>query len=229
MLLRIFLACIVFFLVAQTGQYNQIKTRTTDTFIKASQGEYDNASGGRMIMFRTALEVSRHFPLGVGTDNFRSGATAVIILDAINNENIVVKNKRNVVLDNYNLKGDIHNYRLLSFNEDGTKRYSSIYRHAHNEWLNILAENGVAGIILLTLLFAFPIKIFWQNLSHENNLVGMYSYCGILLIMSFAIFGQTQSVFTSHAAVIFFIFFLFLFIAQISRLSNIDDNHDSAS
>jgi O-antigen ligase len=218
MLLRIFLACIVFFLVAQTEQYNQIKTRTTDTFIKASQGEYEDASGKRISIFRTALEVSRHFPLGVGTDNFRSGATAVIILDAINNENIVVKNKRNVVLDNYNLKGDIHNYRLLSFNEDGTKRYSSIYRHAHNEWLNILAENGVAGIILLTLLFAFPIKIFWQNLSHENDLVAMYSYCGILFIVSFAIFGQTQSIFSSHGVVIFFIFFLFLFIAQISRL-----------
>jgi len=88
-----------------------------------------------------------------------------------------------------------------------------------------LAENGVAGIILLTLLFTFPIKIFWQNLDHENNLVSMYSYCGILHIVSFTIFGQTQSIFTSHAAVIFFIFFLYLFIAQISRLSNIDYNH----
>ena len=93
--------------------------------------------------------------------------------------------------------------------------------------VGLLAGGGVAGIILLTLLFAFPIKIFWQNLSHENDLVGMYSYCGILLIVSYAIFGQTQSVFTSHATVIFFIFFLFLFLAQISRLNNIDDNHDS--
>ena len=114
---------------------------------------------------------------------------------------------------------------MQSYNEDGSIKYTSRYRHAHNEWLNVLAENGVAGFILLTLLFAFPIKIFWQNLSHENDLVAMYSYCGILLIVSFAIFGQTQSVFTSHAAVIFFIFFLYLFIAQISRLSNIDYNH----
>ena len=88
---------------------------------------------------------------------------------------------------------------------------------------------ALTGIILLTLLFAFPVKIFWQNLSNENELIAMYSYCGILLMVSFAIFGQTQSMFTSHAAVIFFIFFLFLFIAQISRLSNTDDNHDSTS
>ena len=127
-------------------------------------------------------------------------------------------------------KKHIHDYRYLeNFNKDGSLKFTSRFRHAHNEWLNILAENGIAGIILLTLLFAFPVKIFWQNLSHKNDLVGMYSYCGILLIASFAIFGQTQSMFTSHAAVIFFIFFLYLFIGQIYRLNNMDDNYGSVS
>ena len=226
-LLRIFLAFIVFFLVSQTTQYKTIEKRTVGTLTKVSQGQYEDATGGRQAMFGTALEIAKHFPFGVGTDNFRTGGTTVIILDAINNENVTVKNQTGKVLNNDDLAGDIYNYRLESYNEDGSLKYTSIFRHAHNEWLNVLAENGVAGFILLTLLFAFPIKIFWQNLSHENDLVGMYSYCGILLIVSFAIFGQTQSVFTSHAAVIFFIFFLFLFLAQISRLNNIDDNHDS--
>jgi O-antigen ligase len=226
-LLRIFFAFIVFFLVSQTTQYKTIEKRTVGTFTEISQGQFEGATGGRTAMFGTALEIAKHFPFGVGTDNFRTGGTTVIILDAINNENVTVKNQTGKVLNNDDLAGDIYNYRLESYNEDGSLKYTSRFRHAHNEWLNVLAENGVAGFILLTLLFAFPIKIFWQNLSHENDLVGMYSYCGILLIVSFAIFGQTQSVFTSHAAVIFFIFFLFLFLAQISRLNNIDDNHDS--
>ena len=172
------------------------------------------------------------------------GGKAVIIFDGIiNYDKIIVKDKYDNVLDYEDLKSirfkksdskdkyDLHDYRYLqSFNkEDGSLKFTSRWRHAHNEWLNVLAENGVAGIILLTLLFTFPIKIFWQNLSHENDLVATYSYCGTLLIVSFAIFGQTQSMFTSHAVVIFFIFFLFLFIAQISRLSYIDDNHDSVS
>ena len=226
-LLRIFLAFIVFFVVSQTEQYKTIEKRTAATLTEVSQGQYEHASGGRTAMFGTALEIAKHFPFGVGTENFRTGSTTVIILDAINNENVTVKNQTGEVLNNSDLAGAINNYRLQSYNEDGSLKYTSRYRHAHNEWLNVLAENGIAGFILLTLLFAFPIKIFWQNLSHENDLVGMYSYCGILLIVSFAIFGQTQSVFTSHAAVIFFIFFLFLFLAQISRLNNIDDNHDS--
>jgi len=227
-LLRIFLACIVFFLVAQTEQYKTIKNRTVGTLIDVSQGEYDNASGGRIAIYRTAVKMARNFPFGVGTDNFRTGGKAVIVIDAINHENIVVKNQIDEILDNDDLAGDIHKYPYLqSYNKDGSLKYTSQWRHAHNEWLNVLAENGIAGFILLTLLFAFPIKIFWQNLSHENDLVGLYSYCGILLIVSFAIFGQTQSIFTSHVVVILFVFFLFLFLAQISRLSYIGDNHDS--
>jgi len=228
-LLRIFLACIVFFLVAQTEQYKQIRERTVNTVSEISDGALDNASGGRIPMFITAIKITQYFPFGVGTDNFRTGGKAVIIKDAINHENVTVKDQNNKVLNNdelVGLIGDIYKYSYLqSYNEDGSIKYTSRYRHAHNEWLNVLAENGVAGIILLTLLFTFPIKIFWQNLDHENNLVSMYSYCGILHIVSFTIFGQTQSIFTSHAAVIFFIFFLYLFIAQISRLSNIDYNH----
>ena len=174
-----------------------------------------------MDIYRTAIEIARHFPFGVGTDNFRTGGKAVIILDAINTENRrhEVKNEDNKVLSNDELIGDIHKYRFLqSFNKDGSMKLTSRWRHAHNEWLNVLAENGIAGFILLTLLFVFPLKIFWQNLSHENDLVAMYSYCGILLIVSFAIFGQTFAIFTSHTTMIFFVFFLFLFIAQISRL-----------
>ena len=241
-LLRIFLSLILFFVVSQTEQYKTIENRTVNIASEVSQGNFEHTSD-RLEIFSTALEINRHFPYGVGTDNFRNGGKAVIILDAINNRDVVVKKKDGGVLDNNDLKSirfkttdsrgkkDIHAFRYLqSFNKvDGSLKLTSRYRHAHNEWLNVLAENGVAGFILLTLLFAFPIKIFWQNLSHENDLVGIYSYCGILLIVSFAIFGQSQSIFTSHAAVIFFIFFLFLFIAQISRLSNIDDNHDSAS
>jgi O-antigen ligase len=208
----------VFFLVSQTKQYKAIEERTVGTLTEVSQGQYEYASGGRTAMFGTALEIAKHYPFGVGTENFRTGSTTVIILDAINNENVTVKNQTGEVLNNSDLAGAINNYRLQSYNEDGSIKFTSRYSHAHNEWLNVLAENGIAGFILLTLLFAFPIKIFWQNLSHENDLVGMYSYSGMLLIVSFVIFGQTQSVFSSHAAVIFFIFFLFLFIAQISRL-----------
>jgi len=236
-LLRISLALVVFFLVAQTEQYQTIKNRTADTFVQASEGSYDSATGDRLVIYKLALEVGRQFPFGVGPNNFRTGGKFIIIMDAMSHEDVTVKDQNQNILTRENIlalfKQPTLNWQypylfLESFNGDGSLRYTSRYKHAHNEWLNVLAENGIAGVILLTLLFAFPLKIFWQNLSHENNLVGMYSYSGILLIVSFAIFGQTQSVFSSHDVLIFFIFFLFLFLAQISRLSNIDDNHSSS-
>jgi len=236
-LLRISLAFVVFFLVALTEQYQTIKSRTADTFVQASVGSYDSATGDRLVLYKLALEVGRQFPFGVGPNHFRAGGKAVIIMDAISHSDVTVKDQNSNILtkediitlqEQPSLNWQYPFLYLESFNEDGSLRYTTRYRHAHNEWLNVLAENGIAGVILLTLLFAFPMKIFWQNLSHKNDLVGMYSYCGILFIISFAIFGQTQSIFSSHDVLIFFIFFLFLFLAQISKLSNIDDNHNSS-
>jgi O-antigen ligase len=178
----------------------------------------------RFDIYRTALKISSHFPFGVGPDNFQNGAKAVIILDALNNSEIQVNNfndlLNNDLLNSDNLKSDISKYKSLQshYPNMGGIRYTARWDHAHNEWLNVLAENGIAGIILLTLLFIFPIKIFWQNLNHKNELVGMYCYCGILLTVSFGIFGQTESVFSSQAVLLFFIFYLFLFIGQIYRL-----------
>ena len=221
-LLRIFLAFLVFFAVSQTKQYKTMQERTADTieFVK-SKGQSDiwGSEGLRVDIYRTAIEIARNFPFGVGTDNFRNGAKAVIILDANKNTNIEIRNEDDELLEDVSID-DINDYHILKSGtpDMGAIRFTAQMDHAHNEWLNVLAENGLAGIILLTLLFVFPVKIFWQNLSQKNELVGMYCYCGILHTVSFAIFGQTESIFSSHAALIFFIFFLFLFIGQIYRL-----------
>ena len=223
-LLRIFLAFLVFFAVSQTKQYKTIQERTVDSieYVK-SRGQSDiwGSEGLRIDIYRTAIEIFRNYPLGVGTDNFRNGAKAAIIIDAKKNTNIEVRNENNKLLDDV-LIDDIHKYNILqSYNPNmGAIRFTAKMDHAHNEWLNVLAENGIAGIILLTLLFVFPVKIFWQNLSQKNELVGMYCYCGILHTVSFAILGQTESIFSSHAILIFFIFFLYLFIGQIYKLND---------
>jgi O-antigen ligase len=222
LIMRVLMSFLVFFLVSKTDQFNLIQKRTVDTVSEIINGEVNNASGGRINLYFGAMKIAQHFPLGIGTDNFRNGSKYLILIDAQENKSVVVKNQNNDILNINNIKGIHEHHFLRSYNHDGSLRFTSEFRHAHNEWLNVLAENGVAGFILLTLLFGFPFKIFWQNLNHKNNLVSMYSYCGISLISSFFVFGQTQSVFTSHVAVIFFIFFLFLFFSQVSRLISID-------
>lgn len=216
-ILRIIFAICVLFFTAQTQQYQTIEERSLATLHQFSQGNYDSASGGRVPIFRTAIEIAKNFPMGVGTDNFRAGGKKIIIMDAMENK-VSVKNQKDEIINVYGLKDDQKNIYIQSYNSDGSIRFTSRFRHAHNEWLNVLAENGWLGFISLILVFVFPIYIFWKNLKNDNYLINAYAYCGMLLILCFAIFGQSQSIFTSHAALIFFIFFLYFFIGQISAL-----------
>ena len=81
---------LVFYIVSQTNQYRTIEERTVNTieYVK-SKGQSDiwGSEGLRIDIYRTALEIARNFPFGVGTDNFRNGAKATIIIDANKNTN----------------------------------------------------------------------------------------------------------------------------------------------
>jgi O-antigen ligase len=102
----------------------------------------------------------------------------------------------------------------------GTDNFSSIKSygasHAHNELLNLWVENGIQGVIALLLLLGYAFKVFYKNLNHANDLVSVYSACGLMLIVSYMIFGFSQAVFSHHQTIIFFIFYLYFFLAQIS-------------
>jgi len=226
-LFRIVLTFAVLFSVVQTEQYKTIQVRTGDTIIDALDGNYNAASGGRIPIYKTAIKIAKNFPFGVGTDNFRMGGKVVIAMDAIQNPYVVVKNQNGEIIETKILMDNLKSHLYFqSYNTDGSIRYTSRYRHAHNEWLNILAENGILGFILLTLIFGIPFKIFWKNIRDKNYLVSANSYCGLLVLGSFIIFGQTQSVFTSHAALMFFVFFVYFFLSQISLLKNNKQNNN---
>jgi len=91
--------------------------------------------------------------------------------------------------------------------------------NAHNQLLNIWVENGVQGVISFLLLIGFSFIFFWKNLKHTNKTIGVYASCGLMLIVSFGIFSQSQTVFDHHQTLLFFIFYLYFFFAQIHALN----------
>ncbi len=114
---------------------------------------------------------------------------------------------KNIILEeDYFGWGDYYNQIIIDFG------------HAHNEWINLLVENGVQGLLTLFLLFGFVLRIFWKNIGHKNELVRIYSSSGLLLLVSYFIFGQTQGIFSHHSTTIFCVFYLFLFCAQIQLI-----------
>ncbi|SMN15309.1 O-antigen ligase [uncultured Candidatus Thioglobus sp.] len=91
--------------------------------------------------------------------------------------------------------------------------------NSHNQVLNIWVENGIQGVISFLLIIGVAFRFFWKNLNHSNETIGVYASCGLMLIVSYAIFSQSQTVFDHHQTLIFFIFYLYLFFAQIQALN----------
>jgi len=93
------------------------------------------------------------------------------------------------------------------------------FSQAHNDILNVAVENGLQGITSLAALLLFAMYIFWKNLKSDNELARVYAASGLMLMVSYTIFGQTQAVFSHHDTLIFFVFFLYLFFGQIQLLN----------
>ncbi len=94
--------------------------------------------------------------------------------------------------------------------------------NAHNQILNVWVENGIQGVISLVLLIIFSLSFFWKNLNHANGLIGIYASSGLMLIISYIIFSQSQTIFDHHQTLIFFIFYLYFFFGQIQALNRAD-------
>lgn len=102
------------------------------------------------------------------------------------------------------------------------ERYPERYKYnAHNQLLNVWAENGIQGVMSLLLLIGYSIKFFWKNINHSNDAITIYASSGLMLIVSYIIFSQTQTIFDHHQTLIFFIFYLYFFFAQIQSLKYI--------
>ena len=69
------------------------------------------------------------------------------------------------------------------------------YGHAHNHYLNVLAENGIIGLIALIIcIFLLPAKAFY---SQEHNIMGtpeqrFWSLTGLVVLTCFFVYGISE-------------------------------------
>jgi len=108
-----------------------------------------------------------------------------------------------------------NNFLAANKKYNDLKGHTAYRNQAHNEILNLWVENGIQAVFCLLLLLGFTLRFFWKNLKNNNELIRIYSTCGLILIISYGIFGITQATFTHQSSLIFFIFFLYYFFAQI--------------
>ncbi len=104
-----------------------------------------------------------------------------------------------------------HTYKenLTTLMKEGAVDPGRPYAHAHNEFLNLLAEFGIIGGIIFFTLFVLPIIIFTKL--REINL--RYATAGILLSLGYIEFGLTQVMLHHNISATFYAFMLTILMA----------------
>lgn len=154
-------------------------------------------------------------------------ARTVSTLDAISNDGLMSADKQRAII----VEDSISVFKRFPFGI-GTGNFSAIkvdsvlntpsgYRwtHAHNQFLNILVQNGIQGLIIFIALILFTLFVFLKSFNARSDLVRVYAAVGMMLVFSYAVFGLTQAVFKHKDTLMFFVFFLYLFFGQIQLLN----------
>jgi O-antigen ligase len=82
------------------------------------------------------------------------------------------------------------------------------HNHLHNEYLDALVKRGLLGFVALLALYLVPLVLFARRVRDSNRVARPYAVAGVLLIVSYMVFGLTQSFLTHNNGVMMLLFML---------------------
>jgi len=91
------------------------------------------------------------------------------------------------------------------------------YKHAHQEYLNTMVEQGLIG--LLTLFFVFFYPFFFFKRSFENSIdteVRLLSAFGIVISLNYIVFSFSSGSLDHQTSTLFYVFITMLLLSSIS-------------
>ena len=95
--------------------------------------------------------------------------------------------------------------------------YAVRFGHAHNEFLDFLSKRGLAGVLLLVMIYLVPLKLFLNKMHEYKGVwrVKAYAMAGALVPMCYIDFGLTQAMFSHNIGVVMYAFTLVYFWAAV--------------
>lgn len=75
------------------------------------------------------------------------------------------------------------------------------HTHLHNEYVDALVKRGVAGLLALLVLYLGALLLFARQLKDADRAVHPYALGGVLLYLSYLLFGLTQAFMTHNNGV----------------------------
>ena len=89
------------------------------------------------------------------------------------------------------------------------------YDHPHNDYFYHLSVNGLIGLFLLILIFLYPLRLFYKNISSVDLEIKALSAAGMCLVVAFMHFSLTETLMIRSAPVSFYGFFVIVLMALI--------------
>jgi O-antigen ligase len=89
--------------------------------------------------------------------------------------------------------------------------------HAHNDFLDILAKQGLLGLIALLLIFIYPARVFTLAIQQGNASQKTFGMAGLILIVCFSVFCLTETMFLLTLPTTFYVFTVAALSAFISN------------
>lgn len=84
------------------------------------------------------------------------------------------------------------------------------HTHMHNEYLDALVKHGILGLAVLLALYLVPLRLFARKFKNCADNVHPYAIAGVLLTVSYILFGLTQAFLTHNNGVMMFSFLLII-------------------
>ncbi|MFB9353132.1 O-antigen ligase family protein, partial [Streptomyces heliomycini] len=102
-----------------------------------------------------------------------------------------------------------YNQRMIEYAEMGlVDEYATRFSHAHNEFLDMAAKRGMAGLLAILALYLIPIRLFSQYVAHTDPSLRSISMAGVLLGVMYFDFGLSQVFLAHNSGVMIYAFLL---------------------
>ncbi len=91
------------------------------------------------------------------------------------------------------------------------------YKFLHSRYFETLARYGITGIILLFLLDLIILNMFWKRMRSSNIVVQALGASGILVIISYIVYGLTDNLFLLNVGLLAYIVMIISFCSSIQE------------
>ena len=94
------------------------------------------------------------------------------------------------------------------------------FNHVHNTYLQHLVAEGVLGLIAILALLLLPLRVFFVKIKDKKDNIVTASTMGVVLMVSFALFGVSNKMFGGVFINAFYVFFLAILLPFVYKKSS---------